>query len=450
MIKALKSLLALCAGLPLIFTPAIAAELNPSLIVDVANGAVLHEEGASLPWYPASLTKLMTVYVTLTAVKERRLTFDTPLIVSQRAARMPPSKMGFKPGTEVTLDNALKMLMVKSANDLAITIAEGVSGSVEDFAVEMNNAAKKLGMRDSHFVNPNGLHEARHVSSARDMALVALALLREFPAERDLFNIGALKLDGQIISTHNGMLGRYPGADGMKTGFTCPAGFNVVVSATQNNRQLLAVILGSPNAKARSLKAMALLEAGFKSNDFGRPRINSLPYLGAMAAPNRRPDICGRNRTQDSEEDFPIPIAVSAHTPNGSDESPASFYSAGGAQLQQVQASSLLKGPRPAFVPIEVFTGRLPGWTGPVAGPHNLVQLAQSQTAAVKPPAAKPPVAKAPAAQSKAAKHGNKASQPKAKNSKNAKAAKKSPNKTQAQNTDSAPSSKPILRGSKD
>ena len=96
MIKALKSLLALCAGLPLIFTPAIAAELNPSLIVDVANGAVLHEEGASLPWYPASLTKLMTVYVTLTAVKERRLTFDTPLIVSQRAARMPPSKMGLK------------------------------------------------------------------------------------------------------------------------------------------------------------------------------------------------------------------------------------------------------------------------------------------------------------------------------------------------------------------
>jgi D-alanyl-D-alanine carboxypeptidase len=118
--------------------------------------------------------------------------------------------------------------------------------------------------------------------------------------------------------------------------------------------------------------------------------------------------------------------------------------------MQQVQASSLLKGPRPAFVPLDVFTGRLPGWTGPVAGPRNLVQLAQTQAPAVKPPAAKPPIAKAPAAQSKAAKHGNKASQPKAKNTKKAKAAKQSPSKTQAHTTDSAPSSKPILRGSKD
>ncbi|NDA46192.1 MAG: D-alanyl-D-alanine carboxypeptidase [Alphaproteobacteria bacterium] len=432
MIKALKSLLALCAGLPLIFTPASAAELNPSLIVDVGNGAVLHEEGATRPWYPASLTKLMTVYVTLTAVNDRRLTLDTPLLVSQRAARMPPSKMGFKPGTEVTLENALKMLMVKSANDIAITIAEGVSGSVEDFAVEMNNAAKKLGMRDSHFVNPNGLHDAGHVSSARDMALVALALLKEFPEQRGLFNIGALKLDGQIISTHNGMLGRYPGADGMKTGFTCPAGFNVVVSATQNNRQLLAIILGSPNAKARSLKAMALLEAGFKTSVIGRPKVTSLPYLGPMAAPNRRPDICGRNRSQDSEEDFPIPIAASAHAPNGSDENHASFFAAGGAQMQHVQASSLLSGPRPAFIPVEVFTGRLPGWTGPSAGPRTPVKLAQSPSAEAKPkPAAK------------ASKHT-------ASKAKKAKAAKKTSSKAQTHKTHSPPSSKPKLRGSKD
>ncbi len=445
MINALKSILALCASLPLILTQSPAAELNPSLIVDVANGDVLHEEGASLPWYPASLTKLMTVYVTLNAIKAGRITWETPLLVSQRAARMPPSKMGFKPGTEVILDNALKMLMVKSANDIAITVAEGVSGSVEDFAAEMNAAAKKLGMRYSHFVNPNGLHDAGHVSSARDMALVALALLREFPEQRSLYNIGALKLDGQIIATHNGMLGRYPGADGMKTGFTCPAGFNVVVSATQNNRQLIAVILGSPNAKARSLKAMALLEAGFKTSGFGRPKVNNLPYLGAIAAPNRRPDICGRNRSQDAEEDFPIPIAVTAHAPNGSDETPANFFAAGGAEVQQVKASSLLSGPRPSFVPVDVFTGRLPGWTGIAAGPRNQV-MAQAQTTPAKPSAIKQ-AAKPIQPKAKKSMKGKKPSTAKAgkdKVSKNTTSKAKAPGKT------APPTSKTGLRGSKD
>ena len=134
-----------------------AAQATPLLVMDATSGAVIYEQDSTKPWYPASLTKLVTVYAALKAVKEHRISLDTPMVVSTRAARMPPSKMGFKPGTEVTLDNALKMLMVKSANDLAVVIAEGVSGSVENFAVEMNQVAANLGMRQSHFVNPNGL-----------------------------------------------------------------------------------------------------------------------------------------------------------------------------------------------------------------------------------------------------------------------------------------------------
>ncbi len=164
-----------------------AVSATPYLVVDADSGQVLLEHESTEAWYPASLTKLMTVYVALDAVRAGRLTMDTPLVVSARAASQQPSKMGFRPGTEVTLDNALKMLMVKSPNDIAVTVAEGVSGSVEAFADEMNADAQKLGLHESHFVNPNGLHNPEHWSSARDMAMIARALLREFPDHAGLF-----------------------------------------------------------------------------------------------------------------------------------------------------------------------------------------------------------------------------------------------------------------------
>ncbi len=215
------------------------APATPYLVADAASGQVLIENEGAAVWYPASLTKLMTVYVALDAVRAGKLTLDAPLVMSARGARMPPSKMGFRPGTEVTLDNALKMLMVTSPNDVAVMVAEGVSGSVKAFADDMNAAGRRLGLHESHFVNPNGLHDANHVSSARDMAMIARALMREFPEHADLFGIGALQLGNKIMPNHNGLLGRYPGADGMKTGFTCPAGFNVVASANRFGRRLI-------------------------------------------------------------------------------------------------------------------------------------------------------------------------------------------------------------------
>lgn len=357
-------------GLAMLIAATTSASATPTLVIDTATGAVLQEQEASRPWYPASLTKLMTAYVALKAVREGRITMETPMVVSNRAARMPPSKMAFKPGSEVTLDNALKMLMVKSANDLAVTIAEGVSGTVEDFAVEMNREAARLRMRDSHFVNPNGLHDNNHVSSARDMAMIGVALLRDFPESHELYGIGALRLDNRIIPTHNGMLGRYPGADGMKTGFTCAAGFNVVSTATRGGRKLMVVVMGASNAKARTLKAMSLLETAFNSSTWGRSTIDSLPYLGPVGAPNMRPEICGKNRNPGAEEDFAIPVATSGHT--GNEESAASFFAADNrSEVQNVPASLLLQGPRPAFEPIEVFAGRRPGYNGPVARPRG-------------------------------------------------------------------------------
>lgn len=338
------------------------ANAAPSLVIDVASGEILQQEQATQSWYPASLTKLMTAYVALNAVRTHRLAFDTPLLVSPRAVRMAPSKMGFRAGSEVTLGNALVMLMVKSANDIAVTIAEGVSGSVEAFADEMNQAAASLGMRESHWVNPNGLPDARQVTSARDLAILGRALFLQFPEYAGLFNIGAMQLGGAIIPTHNGLLGRYPGADGMKTGFTCPAGFNLVASATHGGRRLIAVVLGAPSASARTAKAASLLDRAFMTGS-AMGSIASLPTFGVASAPDVRDSACHNRGKANAKflaevEDLSIPI-------------PAEYGAGSGGAAARINVKDIARLPRPRFEPVPVYVGRAPGYEGPVAAARD-------------------------------------------------------------------------------
>ncbi len=381
-----------------------AAQAGPSVIIDVSSGKVLQQDQATRPWYPASLTKLMTVYVALTAVKDGRVTMDTPFIMSPRAARMAPSKMGFAPGTAVTLDNALKMLMVKSANDIAVMIAEGVSGSVEDFAAEMNSTAAKLGLRESHFVNPNGLPDPEHVSSARDMALIGRALYVDFPDYAGLFDIGALRMtSGQIIPTHNGLLGRYPGADGMKTGFICASGFNVVASATHGGQQLIAVVMGSSSAKSRTIKVATLLDAAFAGRFPAGPTINQLPKSAENTPADIHAQVCGRHRVA-QEDDFAVPMA------SGTAGAAAGTGDPGGARdyvSQQTKGgvvtlvpTQIVMNGRPAFEPIDVFVGPRPGYTGNVAKARDMPgpMDATAYAAAAKAQAAEAPLAPDPTA----------------------------------------------------
>ena len=343
------------------------AAAAPFLVVDADSGQTLIENQATQPWYPASLTKLMTTYVALKAVRDGRLTMDTPLTMSMRAARMAPSKMGFPPGALVTLDNALKMLMVKSPNDIAVMVAEGIDGSVESFADETNATAQRLGMHESHFVNPNGLHDPAHVSSARDMAVLGRALLRDFPDHVDLFDIGAIQLDDAIIPNHNGLLGHYPGADGMKTGFTCSSGFNVVASATRNGRKLIAVVLGAPSARGRTMEAAQLFERGF-SQWSGGPSLESLAAIGG-AAPDMRGEICSRRNgaaVAAAEEDFLAKTGATASP------APVTRGLAGrGATVAvatpvETPPAALLSAERVKFDPVPVYVGAREGWTGPV------------------------------------------------------------------------------------
>jgi D-alanyl-D-alanine carboxypeptidase len=348
---------------------------NPALVIEMPSGAILYEDHATQPWYPASLTKLMTVYVALSAMRDHRIALDTPFSVSARAAMMPPSKMGFRPGSLVTLDNALKMLMVKSANDMAVTIAEGVSGSVEAFAEDMNSTARELGLTQSHFVNPNGLPDPEHVSSARDLAILARALYLTFPERADLFDIGAMRLGGQIIPNHNNLLGRYPGADGMKTGFTCAAGFNLVASASQGGRKLIAVLLGAPNLRSRTIMAAALFDRGFAGIDRPSKSLADLAAQTSMNSPAAAPDmhqtICrkrGKAVTQfNTELDrlmAPL-LAGKANPPVASRHFVPTPREALAGPLPVAPRITMV--PRPAFDPVPVYAGAPEGYAGLIA-----------------------------------------------------------------------------------
>jgi D-alanyl-D-alanine carboxypeptidase len=260
------------------------------------------------------LTKLMTMYVTLRAVRAGRVSLDTPLVYTAEAQAQKPSKLGLPVGTVITIDNAIKIMIVRSANDLAVTLAEGVGGSVEAFVSEMNVTAARLGMKQTHFVNPNGWWEPGQVTSARDMAILARTLLREFPQEAYVFKIRSLKLGKRIIRGHNPLLGRFLGADGMKTGFTCPSGLNLVATASRGDRHLIAVVMGHTSGKDRTEEAAELLEQGFGTLTFWRSgqTAESLPPMPGEP-PNMRQAACGGKKhlvDEDVEDAVPEPQTV--------------------------------------------------------------------------------------------------------------------------------------------
>src|SRR5256886_2214189 len=351
------------------------------LVIDAESGRFLYSQNAGQPWYPASGTKLMTAYVTLRAVKEGRLALDTPLTVSPNAVAQSPVKMGFGVGTIVTVDNALKMLMVKSANDMAVVLAEGVAGSIENFADEMNANARPLRMVQSSFVNPNRLPADDPNFSARDLAILARALIRELPEYDYYWHLPGIRMGKMVRWNYNTLIGRYPGADGMKTGFICASGFNLVASATRNGRRLIAVVHGAPSSAARALKAAQLLERGFNSASglswFMAPygTVESLQPIAA-APPNLRDDMCGPHRKRPATQDEDDMVA----------NNPESPYAVFLASLRPAKA----KGAAPLHEmgePVLVYTGTKP--PAPSAQATSESKPEKKKSAAAKPAAAK-------------------------------------------------------------
>jgi D-alanyl-D-alanine carboxypeptidase len=338
------------------------ASAEALLLIEADSGKVLHAENATHPWYPASVTKLMTAYVTLRAVKERRLTLDSLLTVSANAAAQAPSKMGFKAGTQLTVDNAIKMIMVKSANDVSVVLAEGVSGSSEKFANDMNRAAQRLGMTQTTYVNPNGLPADGQVTSARDQAILARALLKEFPEYDYYWRLSAIKFGKRVMRNYNTLIDRYPGADGMKTGFICASGFNLVASASRNGKRLIAVVLGAPSGPVRAVKAAHMLERGFNSNTLSwlTPSLGSVEGLTPvnLAPPDLRDSMCGKHRKRpaaESEDADDDSGQVNASTNTGDRTSQA--FTLSNLRAGIAKPSSLIGPLQPSMDPVVVFVG---------------------------------------------------------------------------------------------
>jgi D-alanyl-D-alanine carboxypeptidase len=282
----LSSVLALAASGP--------ASANPSLLIDANTNRVIESDNPFQRWYPASLTKLMTAYVAFRAVAAGEVSLKSPVIISKKAAAQPPSKMGYPVGSELTLDNALKIIMVKSANDVAAAIGESIAGSQKAFADRMNAESARLGMTDSHWVNAHGLHDDDQYTTVRDLVVLSTALRREFPQYGSYFSIEGLQAGDKVLPSHNNLIGRFDGADGMKTGYTCPSGYNLVASATRGGRTLLAIVVGSETVKSRDEKAAAMLARGFAFSPSAGQAFTELKPSGTEAAKpvNMREELC--------------------------------------------------------------------------------------------------------------------------------------------------------------
>jgi D-alanyl-D-alanine carboxypeptidase len=328
------------------------------LVVEADTGKVLQAENATYPWYPASVTKMMTAYVTLKAVKEGRLTLDGTLTVSPVAASQSPSKMGFKPGTLVTVENALHMMMVKSANDMAVVLAEGVAGSVDAFSAQMNQTALRLGMTQTTYVNPNGLPADGQITSARDLVMLARAIIRDLPEYEYFMHTPSIRYGRRVTQNFNKLIGRYPGADGFKTGFICASGYNLVASATRNGKRLIAVVLGSSSGTMRAVRAAQLLERGFADNTLTwlRPSLGTVDNLVPIDAspPNLRDEVCGPKRKRPATDEDADTVASNGSASGG--ESAITFFTAG-LQAPMAKPSELMAAAPAASEPVVVYTG---------------------------------------------------------------------------------------------
>jgi len=255
-------------GAPNIDVPSLAlaearAQSDPryaGIVVDVSSGHVLYAEDADSVRHPASLTKMMTLYLLFEEVKAGRFSLDTPLRVSRHASRMPASKLGLKRGQTITVRDAILAICVRSANDVAVVVAEAVAGSESAFARRMNAKARALGLTATHFNNATGLPDKRQVTTARDMAILARALQTHFPERYGYFGTRDFTWKGRTLKSTNRLLGELPGVDGMKTGYIRMSGYNLVASAKRGGKRIIVVVLGEKTGSARNGHVAALIE----------------------------------------------------------------------------------------------------------------------------------------------------------------------------------------------
>lgn len=345
-------------ALILVFSSLAPAWATPLLVVDRATLQVLYAEDAGQPWHPASLTKLMTAYVAFEQIANGTVTLDTPVTISRNAFNQAPSKSGLQVDSSVSLNDALYILIVKSANDIAVAIAETIGGSEAGFVAMMNDVASRMGLTATHFVNPHGLHDPGQVSSARDMAVLSLYIEQSFPQYMPMFTTGVVRLGKARLKSNNGLLEGFAGTTGMKTGYICASGLNIVATADRNGRQLLVVVLGGSSSRERDQRAAQLLldaEAG-RLQPNGQT-VLTLPNAVGTAPVDMRPLICGTEaKTYAAEQQAAFPMGLKDQPSYLTEKIALHEYTA--IDLGRVRTGIALPRPRPPHLPM--FSAQAP------------------------------------------------------------------------------------------
>ncbi|MEZ0259740.1 MAG: serine hydrolase [Alphaproteobacteria bacterium] len=292
-----------------------------AIVVDSATGYVLSEKNADVRRYPASLTKMMTLYLTFEALQAGTLTKNQRLPVSANAQYQSPSKLGLEAGYSLRVEDAIYALVTRSANDAAVVLAEGIGGSEERFARLMTFKAQQLGMKASHFVNASGLHDTQQYSTARDMAILCQSLIRDFPREYRYFSTPSFVYAGVTSMNHNKLLATYPGMDGIKTGYVYASGYNLAASAVQNGRRVTALIFGGRTSASRNSAMVTLLDNGFAR--LKDPRVAALiaqrQKMLAAKMPKKKPLSPSSSSARNAK------LALAASEPEGQGDSDESL-----------------------------------------------------------------------------------------------------------------------------
>lgn len=260
---------------------------HAAILIDADSGKILHEQEATHSWYPASLTKVMTLYMTFSALNQKQIDLHDSMLVSHYAARQPTSKLGLRAGERLTVQDAILAIITRSANDATVVLAEHLGGNEENFAAKMTSKAHALGMYDSHFMNATGLPHQWQVTTARDLGLLAWRIRRDFPAYYPYFAAHSFYFKGQELRGINKFTASYEGAEGMKTGFTCGSGYNLMSSAQQNGRHLIGVVLGGMSSPERYQLMVKMMNDGFAHNaeNYLDRFITTLPSKSMGTAP---------------------------------------------------------------------------------------------------------------------------------------------------------------------
>ncbi len=268
-----------------------------ALLMDADSGRVMRAINPDVPNHPASLTKIMTLYLLFDALEAGRIHLHDPMVVSAHAAQQAPSKLGLSPGQSLSVNDAILALVTKSANDAAVVVAEHLGGTEANFAAEMTRKARELGMQRTIFRNASGLPIVGQWSTPRDMAVLARALVHNHAQEYHYFATREFDYGGQVIATHNHLLGKYEGADGIKTGYIASSGFNLVASAKRNGHRIIGVVFGGTSVRDRDRRMMALLDVGFAS-EAGAVRVET--------ATADRPDAADPSEDKTIAENAPV------------------------------------------------------------------------------------------------------------------------------------------------